>query len=47
MSDPVARTGGWKSAVSLKTSYQHADSETTLPVGESAYLRDASSTEGP
>ncbi len=28
----VAAAGGWKSTVSLKTSYQQADSETTLRV---------------
>ena len=28
----VAAAGGWKSTVSLKTSYQQADSETTLSV---------------
>ena len=74
----VARAGGWKSTVSLKSSYQQADAETTLRVvlgagelweaseppnvhtnvhtlfsagvggnGESVYLRDGSSTEGP
>ena len=28
----VAQAGGWKSTVSLKTSYQQADAETTLRV---------------
>ncbi len=28
----VAQAGGWKSTVSLKTSYQQADTETTLRV---------------